>query len=193
MKMFTRLEPSESERREPRPGDELVIAARVVMDRAFTVPGRPEQVWPWLAQLGKRRAGWYLGRRVERFIPPRRRGSTTLDPRWQNLRVGDLVPDYGGRDATFTVAQVEPPSTLVYTSQRGATHLSWSIVLRLIDGPNAGGSRSPQTRVLLRLRLGPVKHVRLAEQAGGLIDLITIAGLATGLRERLASTDGEHS
>jgi hypothetical protein len=37
----------------------------------------------------------------------------------------------------------------------------------------------------LRLRLAPVKHQRLAEYAGGLVDWLTIAGLAAGLRERV--------
>ncbi len=52
-----------------RPGDGIVEVADVVMDRAFTVPDAPDRVWPWIVQLGKRRAGWYLPRRVERFLP----------------------------------------------------------------------------------------------------------------------------
>ncbi|MFC4950677.1 hypothetical protein [Pseudonocardia sp. GCM10023141] len=43
------------------------------------------------------------------------------------------------------------------------------------------------TRVLLRLRLGPVRHVRTAVTVGGLFDLLTIAGMAAGLRERLTA------
>ncbi|MFI7587646.1 hypothetical protein ACIB24_11280 [Spongisporangium articulatum] len=159
-----------------RPGDALV-RADVVMDRAFTVPGAPELVWPWLQQLGKRRAGWYLPRSVERFVPRGRRAARHLDDRWQHLVVGDVIPDYGGRDETFTVAVIESPHTLVYTSLRGHTHVSWSITLT---------ATGPDTRVHLRLRLGPVKHRRLAETLGGLFDLLTIAGMAAGLRERLA-------
>jgi len=34
------------------------------MDRGFTVDTAPEAVWPWLVQLGKRRAGWYLPHRA---------------------------------------------------------------------------------------------------------------------------------
>ncbi len=39
--------------------------------------------------------------------------------------------------------------------------------------------------VQLRLRLAPVRRKWLAETAGGLIDLVTIAGLAAGLKERI--------
>ena len=42
------------------PGDDLVPGARVLMDRAATLPAPPELVWPWLVQLGRERAGWYL-------------------------------------------------------------------------------------------------------------------------------------
>jgi hypothetical protein len=41
--------------------------------------------------------------------------------------------------------------------------------------------------VHLRLRLGPVRRVRLATHVGGAFDALTIAGLAAGLRERLAT------
>jgi len=178
MATHTGVRATPAERAEPRPGDDLVSPADVVMDCGFTVDAPPEVVWPWLVQLGKRRAGWYLPRRVERFLPPRRRASRRLDPRWTSLRVGDVIPDYGGRDETFEVAAIDPPRSLVYTSRRGHTLVSWSITLRPAD--------TARTRVLLRLRLAPVRHRRLAETLGGFIDFATIAGMAVGLRERLA-------
>jgi len=166
---------TDAERREVRAGDGLV-AADVVMDRAFTLPGDPASVWPWIAQLGKWRAGWYLPRHVERLVPRRRRAATTIVDRWQHLAPGDVIPDYGGRDATFTVAEIDAPHVLVYRSQRGRTSVTWSITLR----PAGGG-----TRVLLRLRLGPVRRVWLAGSVGEWFDALTIAGMAAGLRERL--------
>ncbi|GAA4797807.1 hypothetical protein GCM10023200_37610 [Actinomycetospora chlora] len=166
-----------AEEHESRRGDHLVTPADVVMDRAFTLPREPDVVWPWIVQLGKRRAGWYLPARVERLVPRGRRAARWVDDRWQHLVPGDAIPDYGGRDATFTVDEVEPPHVLVYRSRRGATDVSWSITLRPVP---AG------TRVLLRLRLGPVRHVRLATTLGGAFDALTIAGLAAGLRERLS-------
>jgi hypothetical protein len=39
--------------------------------------------------------------------------------------------------------------------------------------------------VHLRLRLGDVRRVRLAETLGGHVDALTVAGMAAGLRERL--------
>jgi hypothetical protein len=159
------------------PGDDLLPRADVVMDRAFTLAAAPEAVWPWLAQLGKWRAGWYLPRGVERLVPRARRAVRHLDPRWTGLTVGESVPDYGGKHETFTVAQVEQPHHLVYTSRRGSTDVTWAIVLTPygVDG----------TRVQLRLRLHPVRRRWLATSLGEWFDALTIAGMAAGLRERV--------
>ncbi len=168
--------PTVAERRAQLPGDALV-PADVVMDRAFTVSGSPERVWPWLLQLGKRRAGWYLPRTVERAVPRSRRAVRHLDPALQALAVGDVIPDWGGADATFTVVELEPASHLLFASTRGRTDLTWCLRLQRADGD--------RTRVHLRLRLGPVRHRQLARSLGGLVDLVTVAGLAVGLEERL--------
>jgi hypothetical protein len=160
------------------PGDDLVPHADVVMDRAFDLPASPDVVWPWFVQLGKKRAGWYLPRSVERFVPASRRALRRIEPSLLQLRVGSVIPDWGGRHETFEVAILEPPRTLVHTTQRGRTYGSWAIVLTPHDSGTA-------THVQLRLRLSPVRRKRLATTAGGLLDASTIAGLAAGLRERL--------
>jgi hypothetical protein len=54
--------------------------------------------------------------------------------------------------------------------------------------PDAVGAE--HTRVHFRLRLAPVRRKWLAETAGGFIDLLTIAGLAAGLKERLETPRG---
>jgi len=161
------------------PGDALVPAPDVVMDRGFDLPAEPEQVWPWIAQLGKGRAGWYLPRWIERFVPRRRRALRRIEPSWQHLRPGEVIPDWGGRNATFEIVRHDPPKLLLHRSTRGALQLSWAIILR----PTPTGSR-----VHLRLRMAGIRHRRLAEIGGGLVDLLTVAALAAGLRERVAAS-----
>lgn len=173
---FARVEATAEEVAAARPGDALVPRADVVMDRGFGLDAEPAAVWPWLVQLGRGRAGWYLPRRVERVVPRSRRAARTIDPRWQSLRVGDVVPDYGGSEASFTVAEIEQFHHLVFCSTRGRTTFSWAICLTPTD---------TGTRVHLRLRLGPVRRVWLAEHAGGAFDALTLLGLAAGLRERV--------
>src|SRR4051812_40255319 len=101
MGIRTLVAASEAEVAAALPGDALVPAADVVMDTAFDLTAAPEVVWPWIVQLGKRRAGWYLPRRVERLVPPSCRATRVVLPQWQGLAVGDVIPDYGGSEATF--------------------------------------------------------------------------------------------
>lgn len=178
MAIFAAVRPTARERAASLPGDELLAAVDVVMDRGFTLPGTAEAVWPWFVQLGKQRAGWYLPRRLERAVAPGRRGLRHIDPRWQSLAVGDVIPDWGGRDESFEVARLEAPGVLVHRSRRGAIELTWAITL-------APGPTPSSTRVHLRLRLAGVRRRWLAVSAGELIDLLSVAGLAAGLRERV--------
>jgi hypothetical protein len=180
-RVFAAVSATPAEVAAARPGDEVVPRADVVMDRGFDLPAPPEQAWPWLVQLGKRRAGWYLPRAVERLVPPSRRAARRVLPQWQRLAVGDVVPDWGGADATFEVLEIAPEQHLVYGSTRGRTRLTWAIVLT----PQSTEAHVRGTRVHLRLRLAPVRRVRLAESVGGLVDALTVAGLAAGLAERL--------
>ena len=175
-----RVAPTRAEALAGMPGDDVLQRPDSVMDRAFTITSPPDVVWPWLVQLGKDRAGWYLPEPVERLIPRSRRAIRHVEPRWQDLAPGDVIPDYGGRNATFTVHQIVKDSVLVFTSRRGRTNISWSIRLIPVE-PHA-------TRVHLRLRLGPVRHARLVGTVGELFDLLTIAGMAAGLQERVGGT-----
>ncbi|MEH3034604.1 MAG: hypothetical protein PGN07_11385 [Aeromicrobium erythreum] len=169
--------PTAAERAGVLPGDDVVPDATVVMDTAFDVPAPPSEVWPWFVQLGKRRAGWYLPHRVEALVPRRRRALRHLDPVLADLRVGDTIPDWGGRDATFTVQEMSPPHALVHRSTRGHLRLSWAIVLH---------ERPTGTRVQLRLRVAGARRETVARVVGGVFDRLTVVGLAAGLRERLA-------
>lgn len=181
--VFDDVRPTEAELSAALPGDNLVEPAEpadpaeVVMDRAFSLAAPPAEVWPWLVQLGKKRAGWYLPRSIERLVPPGRRGLWHLEPAYLRHEVGDVIPDWGGKDATFTLAAIEPGRLILYTSTRGRTDLTWSVNL---------APAGPGSRVHLRLRLAPVKHRRVAVSVGGFFDLVTVAGLAGGLAERLA-------
>ncbi|MGI8680018.1 MAG: hypothetical protein ACR2LX_15320 [Jatrophihabitans sp.] len=175
--LFRSVEPTAAEARAAMPGDGLLPAADVVMDRAFTVDAPPADVWPWLVQLGKDRAGWYLPRRVERFLLPPNRAIRRIEPRWQHLEVGDVIPDYGP-DGSFEVAVIDAPDILIYTARRKTVTFTWAIALSSRD--------ERATRVQLRLRIDPVRRRWLAHSAGDLFDAATIAGMAAGLRERLS-------
>lgn len=168
---------------EPRaahPGDELIPDANLVFDRSRTIGASPDAIWPWLVQLGKRRAGWYLPRRLERLVPAHRRALHRIDGAFQQLVVGDRIPDYGGRDAHLEVARIEPPHLLIYRDQRRGAPFSWAISLT----PLADGRTRVDLRFRGRLRSTGIKR-RLLVTAGDLLDMLTSEAMLRGLAERL--------
>lgn len=49
------------------PGDEIIRHPMVEWTRGVTVRTTPERVWPWLAQMGYGRGGWYTPEWVDLF------------------------------------------------------------------------------------------------------------------------------
>jgi hypothetical protein len=161
------------------PGDELIPDAPLTWDRETRLAAAPAEVWPWLVQLGRGRAGWYLPARAERLVPDPRRALRRIDPRYQEVRVGDRVPDYGP-GGWFEARIVDPPHALVWWTERGrGLEFSWALVLE----PDAGGSRL-RVRIRMNRRLGG-RTRPLLEGGGELADRAFISLMLAGLRERV--------
>ena len=162
------------------PGDDIVADANLVLDRERSIAATPEAIWPWLLQLGKRRAGWYAPRRVELVLPRKRRAIRHLDPAWQHLSEGQRIPDYGGRRADLEVAYLEAPNVIVYRDQRGSTPFSWALTLT--------PSGADRTVVHLRFR-GRLKSTglqrRLIHAGAEFFDGLTGEIMLRGLQERV--------
>lgn len=161
------------------PGDELMADANMVFDRRRGIAAPADEVWPWLVQLGKDRAGWYLPRGVERLLPPGRRATRAILHEHQRLAVADRVPDYGGRDAWLEVAQIDPARALVYRTERRGTPFSWALLL----APTAAGSEL-HLRFRARLRSRGVRR-HVITVLGDLADAATVELMIRGLRERV--------
>jgi hypothetical protein len=52
------------------PGDDLLPRAQYRCTRAINIDASPAEVWPWLVQVGYRRAGWYAGDLLDNFARP---------------------------------------------------------------------------------------------------------------------------
>ena len=111
---------SEEEAAGPYPGADLVPDGERAATMAVTIGAPPDQVWPWLVQMGWGRGGWYSWDRLDNHGQPSAR---EVHPEWQDLAVGDYVkawqPGAGPRDA-WEVAALEPNRFL---GLRGLTDL----------------------------------------------------------------------
>ena len=75
------------------PEDGIVPHPAFDATRAITIGARPEAVWPWLAQMGYGRAGFYGYDLIEN--PGGGAGLRSADrilPQWQHPRTGDVLP-----------------------------------------------------------------------------------------------------
>ncbi len=73
------------ERARPLPGDDLIPQPIGSVNHAITIRRPRHDVWPWLAQMGSDRAGWYPDEDLAsiivylRSLPPVRRQLPTTD------------------------------------------------------------------------------------------------------------------
>jgi hypothetical protein len=74
---------TEDEARRPMPGDDILGPGAGSTTRAVTIGAPAGQVWPWLAQLGYGKAGWYSHDWLDNDGQP---CAGQIQPRWQQLR-----------------------------------------------------------------------------------------------------------
>jgi hypothetical protein len=91
-------------------GDDLVATPTAIETRSITIDAPPEAVWPWLAQMGFDRGGWYS---YDQLDMGGSSASRILHER-QAIAVGDLVPT--SPTTGFIVRVVEPGRALVLFS-----------------------------------------------------------------------------
>jgi hypothetical protein len=88
---------TEEEVREALPGDDLVPEPSIESTRAVTINARPENVWPWIVQMGYGRGGFYsydwLENAFTRLLGMRAHYHSTdrIVPELQYLEEGDFI------------------------------------------------------------------------------------------------------
>ncbi len=82
---------TDEERRKPLPGDELVPDPVTTSTRAITVDAPVEAVWPWLAQIGQDRGGFYSYEWLENLAGCEMHNTDRVHPEWQQRAIGEVV------------------------------------------------------------------------------------------------------
>lgn len=96
---------TDDEVRAPFPGADLIPGASRSATMAVTIDAPPAHVWPWLAQMGTNRAGWYSWDRLDNFG---RRSAEYVCPEWQEVSVGDRLDAMPDGSEWWEVAVLEP-------------------------------------------------------------------------------------
>jgi len=113
--------------------------------RAITIDAPPEEVWPWIVQIGAGRAGLYSYDWLDiSFGILDRPSANEIHPEYQTLETGDTIP-LGDEGEGLLVKAVEPERALVTVPESlPEGTLTWVFALEPIEGR--------RTRLLTRNR-----------------------------------------
>jgi hypothetical protein len=159
------------------PGDELVLSPNIGYTRAISVNASPEQIYPWIVQIGAEKGGWYSYEWFETSVLRcQNTNADRIHEEWQGLKVGDKVkmcPDENMPPA-YLVARMDPDHAIVLGHKDGN---KWVEVWQFVLLPQEDGT----TRLVIRSR----------SEMGGWFwnvirpgEFIMMRGMVLGIRER---------
>jgi hypothetical protein len=145
---------SDDEVNQKLPGDEIVPNPKVGWTHAVTVHAPIASVWPWITQIGCRRAGWYSYDLLDNGGIP---SADRILPEHQTLNVGDIIPMVPSGDFGIPVAEIQPGCTLVLGGPMPAAKeepalVTWTVALNPQDATT--------TRLISRWRAAWPKSIR---------------------------------
>jgi hypothetical protein len=186
---------TKEELRRSLPGDDLVPNPKFVWNQAITINTSAAEVWPWLVQIGNKRAGWYSWDSIHRLlgvagcVDDDRRSANRIIPELQNLKVGDeirIMPEDTGAPG-YAVVSIEPDRALVthISEENGA---SWVWMLDPIDAET--------TRLITRFRqtwepgLMITLMFGIADELGS---LVMMPKTLSGIKQRAEAATGSET
>jgi hypothetical protein len=153
------VRPQGDEDRRPLPGDNLLPNANDRWTNAITIRARRGEIWPWLVQMGCRRAGWYSYDGLDNGGVP---SAERIIPELQRVEVGDLFAWTPTADDGFIVQAVDPERALVIGGDAGSLYrVRWAFVLEPIDETSTrliARSSAEYKRFVVGLRLRLLGH-----------------------------------
>jgi len=175
---------------QPLAGDDLLARTDLSSTRAITIRAPANRVWPWIAQLGQGRGGFYSYDVLENLVGCDIQSADRVVAEWQDVRVGDeirLAPEVG-----LEVAVVEPGRSLVLHGgiQMGATappyDFTWSFTLQ--------GRPDGTTRLLVRERYAYTRPwAPLIVEPTQALSFVMSRKMLRGIRDRAEDTAGTPS
>jgi hypothetical protein len=157
------------------PGDDIVQAPIFDATRAITIRATLADIWPWLVQMGYRRAGFYSHDWIDNDRIP---SADRILPEYQDLSVGDTIPLSKGTDAV--VRMLEPGRfLLLVVGEEARPQGAWTWLWALEP------QDATHTRVVtrLRVRLGPVATLVLDA-----VEIVMMRKCLLGIKRRVEAT-----
>jgi hypothetical protein len=125
----------------PMPGDDVVQRAQFNATRSITIGASPVEVWPWIAQLGYRRGGFYTYDQVDNASEP---SADRIIEEYQHLKVGDEIPmwhESRGLSIAYKVHSFEVSKWMLWVHRPHEGEEPDSTWSWRLDEPASGGTR----------------------------------------------------
>ena len=120
------------------PGADIVPNGKRAATMAVTIEAPPERIWPWLAQMGYNRAGWYSW---DRFDNGGRPSAERIHPEWEEIKLGDRLTAWSPGGTSERVGSGGAGAGTLPRLAR-AERRAWASA-RLLEPTAAGLSRGP--------------------------------------------------
>jgi hypothetical protein len=92
-------------------GDGLISDPAFTTTRAIQIEADKEKVWPWIAQMGQGRGGFYSYTWLENLVGLNIHNVDKVIPELQEIKIGDTIPFWQG--AGVEIVKVESKKLLV--------------------------------------------------------------------------------
>lgn len=155
------------------PGDEIVTDPTFDATRSVTIDAEPEDIWPWIVQMGFGRAGWYSYDWIDNLGRPSAR---VILPEFQSIEVGDMIPIDPKKKHGFWVKDIVPKEWMLWGDRHGKVTWCWGLY------PIDDRSTRLVTRVKVKYDwLHPAILFNMAFDVG---DIVMMRKRLIGIRER---------
>jgi hypothetical protein len=154
-------------------GDDIVKKPVFDATRAVTVNARPEDIWPWLVQIGIKRAGWYSYDWIDNLGKP---SAEQVIPEFQHIVSGDLIPMSPDGKIGLWVKEYKPYQWILWWDKKNTVSWLWNLC----------PVNEAQTRLITRVRMNyhwfsPVILFELLLDVG---DIIMMRKCMLGIKRR---------
>lgn len=158
-------------------GDELVPSPRITYTRAISINAKPEQIYPWIVQLGAEKGGMYSYSWFEtNILQCELINADRIHEEWQNLKVGDQMKMCPGTSGPppYEIAILKPDQSIVMGhKENGAWIEAWQF--------NLVPQNDGMTRLVIRSRSAAQGWFWDLIRPG---EFVMMRGMMLGIKER---------
>lgn len=126
------------------PGDDIVDNPSFNATRAVTIKAPAENIYPWIVQMGVKRAGWYSYDLLDNLGRP---SAESILPEHQKIEVGDVIAMSPDGKQGMRVKDFNKDRWMLWWDNKGDSSWVWGIYV------DAAGNSRLVTRVRTKYRL----------------------------------------